>query len=486
MTAAIATALPGACSACKTMEVMLRALSAAFVDADDMRLSRLKKGCNITRPADRDAATLANKLGRDFTGRDDADASTQRIRVRSGLPCGLMNFAPAATCDLDFDDSQRSTVGAIHHNICNAFASVNFRFEIQCTSIQIGGDGRLNQSLVLPLDRPPRHFVRLNADAALFAQSNKDLCLSDFLRCQVVEDFADDFSLIHARDSAFGIQPHISSRGDANTQLLQFGGHCDRSDVGRVGRIDRFPWIQIGPQYMTADATHALDVQHAFGWDLWPPLGDRLGGDPTEFCRKLLRSDGGCSQINGVLRVLGLVAHRAPKYTGSLSFVHHGLIAGATPRANNQPMVNNPPGDKPKRPSPATHPRRFKTFAAWLREAVAVRGHQRLLASYCGTTPQSVTKWLDKSEPDLHYLRKIASWAQVEVMDLRRLIDGTFEDPDFDGPRVVDPWPFSIAKSRYDELSDEQKSEIQGAVRRLILEFEDQRGTSKKSRLARP
>lgn len=42
--------------------------------------------------------------------------------------------------------------------------------------------------------------------------------------------------------------------------------------------------------------------------------------------------------------------------------------------------------------------------------------------------------------------------------------------------RNTGPWPFSFDRSRFDRLNKEQKLEIQGAVLRLILEYEDQRG----------
>lgn len=109
---------------------------------------------------------------------------------------------------------------------------------------------------------------------------------------------------------------------------------------------------------------------------------------------------------------------------------------------------------------------------------------QKHLADYCDAPPQNVTKWLQKSIPEPHYLRRIAAWAHVDLIDLLRLIYGATagSKDEFDERRSRLSWPFGFDRSRYDRLTDDQKREIQGAVFRLILEYEDQRDTGRKRR----
>jgi len=225
---------------------------------------------------------------------------------------------------------------------------------------------------------------------------------------------------------------------------------------------------------MTADTTDALDIQHAFGRNLGVlPFRDCLWRHAYELSQGSLGSDCVRGSIYRMDCLCGF-AHSDRKYTAGLCSVYRWLIAHLALTANNQPMVNTPPTEKRPRPTPAPDPRAYDTFASWLRESVRERGLQRQLANYCEASPQSVTKWLTKSTPGIPALKQIASWARVDVMDLRRLIDGTFDDPQFDAGVVgnSDQWPFRFQRARWEQLLPGQRKDIEEVVERMVRAYE--------------
>lgn len=255
-----------------------------------------------------------------------------------------------------------------------------------------------------------------------------------------------------------------------------------------------FDGIEIRPDDVAGDTGQALHLEDTLGDDSGLlHLRDALWAHAHELRELLVRTHGFGRENDGMAGLVGTTLdrlveigvflarhHGALKYASGLFTVHRWLIAQEGRGAKNSPPVN-PPYAKPKRPSPAPNPRDYRTFAAWLRAATNERGLQKQLADYCEARPQNVTKWLTKSIPEPHYLRRVAQWAHVDLVDLLRLIYGAADnDDDFDRRRGT--WPFTFDRARYDRLTDEQKREIQGAVLRLILEYEDQRGAALKSR----
>lgn len=93
---------------------------------------------------------------------------------------------------------------------------------------------------------------------------------------------------------------------------------------------------------------------------------------------------------------------------------------------------------------------------------------QRQLAEACGIKPPSVNDWLTGKTKSLEGSNLLAASKLLKV-NPTWLADGV-------GPMRgnASDWPFpDIQKERFDALTANQKIEIQGAVRNMIAEFEE-------------
>jgi transcriptional regulator with XRE-family HTH domain len=103
---------------------------------------------------------------------------------------------------------------------------------------------------------------------------------------------------------------------------------------------------------------------------------------------------------------------------------------------------------------------------------------QEELAKKAGVSQQLIGKIETGKIAESRKLQRIAKAFNLTV---EQLLTRT-ERPKLTKAEPPTSWPFSFDRSRFDRLSADQKKEIQGAVLRLILEYEDRRDAKPKSR----
>lgn len=92
----------------------------------------------------------------------------------------------------------------------------------------------------------------------------------------------------------------------------------------------------------------------------------------------------------------------------------------------------------------------------------------QVMAAHCEVTPGAVSNWFSTGRISKPNLAKAAALLQVSADELIS-----------DDGEVRIGWPFpTIAPSRFERLTPEQKLEIQGVVRHMIQGFESDEGNA--------